>query len=144
MYEMISPRYDVGFRPWRRVFGDWLTRYPYPFNYPSEYTDWTPESDIVEDDKHYVVTMEVPGIDMKKTDISYKDGNLMVKGEKHIDTAEGESCVCSERFSGSFTRNFLIAGDVDVDKIDATYKDGILKVMLPKSEKSMTKKIVIH
>ena len=140
MFEMIAPRYDVGFRPWRNLFGSWVN----PWNYPVECEEWMPDSNIVETDKHYVVTMELPGIDMKKTDISYKDGDLVVKGEKLIDTEEGEGCLCSERFSGPFTRSFRIYGKVDTDKIDATYKDGILKVTIPKSEESVPKKIVVH
>jgi HSP20 family protein len=56
----------------------------------------------------------------------------------------GESCYCSERYSGSFQRSVQIPGAVDKENIEADYKDGILKVSLAKSEKIAVKKIEIH
>ena len=140
MFELSIPRYGIMHRPWRSFFERWSDL---PL-YAVECEDWTPPSDITETDKHYIVTMEVPGIDMKKTDISYKEGTISVRGEKSIDTEEGECCVCSERFSGSFSRDFVLEGKIDEEKIDATYKDGILKIILPKSESSLPKKIEVH
>jgi HSP20 family protein len=140
MTTMLVPRFDIAFRPFRSLFEEWFNPYPSDL----ECGEWMPASDIAETDKAYAVTMELPGIDMKKTDISYNDGVITVKGEKIKETLEGECCHCAERFSGSFTRSFRISGGVDRDKIDATYKDGILKVVLPKSEESMPKKITIH
>lgn len=106
--------------------------------------NWAPASDVAETDKAYVVTMELPGIDMKKLDVTYEEGGITVKGEKEKETTEGECCHCSERFSGPFTRTIPIADNVERDKIEATYKDGILKLVLPKSEESKPKKIEIH
>jgi HSP20 family protein len=113
-----------------------------PMNIACE--DWTPASDVAETDKVYVVTMELPGIDMKKLDITYNEGSITVKGEKEKEMFEGECCHCSERFSGPFMRSIQIAGSVESDKIEATYKDGILKLVLPKSEESKPKKIEVH
>ena len=141
MTTMLVPRrFDVAFRPFRSLFEDWFNPYPSVV----EREEWMPASDIAETEKAYAVSMELPGIDMEKTDISFSDGVLTVKGEKLKETFEGECCHCAERFSGSFTRSFRIYGGVDTDKIDATYKDGILKVMLPKSEEHMPKKITVH
>ncbi len=106
--------------------------------------DWTPASDVAETEKHYLVTMELPGIDMKKLDITFDDGSIVVKGVKEKEVSEGECCHCSERFSGAFNRTIRVGGNVDRDKIDASYKDGILKLVLPKSEESIPKKIEIH
>ena len=103
-----------------------------------------PPTDIAENSNAYIVTMEVPGIDMKKLDVSYSDGLLNVKGEKVKETSVGECCHCVERFSGSFERSFPVSGTVDRDKIDATYKDGILKITLSKSAESVPKKIEVH
>jgi HSP20 family protein len=123
-----------------RFFGDW----EYPFYYAGEYGDWVPASDIAETPKEYVLTMELPGIDMKKTDITFSDGILSIRGEKVKDSREGECCHCAERYSGSFERSFRISNGVDKEKIDASYKDGILTVTLPKTEESSVKKIEIH
>ena len=140
MFELSFPRLGLMTRPVGGFVDTWGD---FPL-YDVECEDWLPSSNIAETDKHFVITMEIPGIDMKKTDISFRDRHLTVKGEKLIDSEAGESCVRAERFSGSFERDFMLAGHIDVDKIDATYKDGILRIVLPKSESSLPKKIVIH
>jgi len=139
----VWPRYNVPLssrtRVLDRIFNDWLI--------PSvnlEECDWIPASNIAETDAEYHVTMELPGIDMKKLDISFSEGVLTVKGEKTTEVSLGESCYCSERYSGSFQRSFQIPGAVDNENIEADYKDGILKVSLAKSETSAVKKIEIH
>jgi HSP20 family protein len=129
--------FDTAFRPLGSL---WSRVYPYL----AECENWVPPADISETSNAYTVTMEVPGIDMKKLDVSYSDGVLNVKGEKAKETSEGECCHCVERFSGSFERTFPVSANVDRDKIDATYKDGILKITLPKSEESLPKKIEVH
>ena len=88
------------------------------------------------------MTMDVPGIEMKALDISYANGMLSVKGNK-AGMSEGESCYCSERYTGSFHRSFSIPGEVNPDHIDASYKDGVLRVTLPKSEGGKVKKIEV-
>ena len=125
-----------------RVLDEWF--YPYPVTYGEACATWVPASDIAETAKEYIVSMEAPGIDMNKTEVTYTKGILTVKGEKVKESREDECCHCAERYSGSFERTFHVSENVDGDKIDATYKDGILKVVLPKSEESSVKKIEIH
>jgi len=139
----VVPRYNVAFRPQTRLsdrfFSDWVI--------PSanlDECDWTPASDIAETDTKYHVTMELPGIDMKKLDISFSEGVLTVKGEKTNGVSMGESCYCTERYAGSFQRSLQIPGAVNREKIDADYKDGILEISLAKAEESAVKKIEIH
>ena len=105
---------------------------------------YQPDVDILETEKEFVLTVELPGIDMKGLDISFSDGLLTIKGEKKIDSVDSASCHCSERYSGSFERSFHLTRDIDRDKIDATCKDGILRLVLPKSEESVPKKIEVH
>jgi HSP20 family protein len=137
---MLVPRYDLAFRPSRSLLEEWFD----PFGSMVECEDWMPASDITENDKSYVVTLEVPGIDMKKTDITFNDGMLFVRGEKEKESMDGESCHCAERYAGTFDRSFRIPGKIESDKIDATYKDGILKLTLPKAAESIPKKITVH
>ena len=118
--------------------------YPYPLSYAAECADWVPASDIAETSKEYHVSVEAPGIEMNKTEITFTGGMLTVKGEKVKESEEDECCHCAERYSGSFERTFRVSDKVDGDKIDATYKDGILKVVLPKTEESSVKKIEVH
>ncbi|UCD32037.1 MAG: Hsp20/alpha crystallin family protein [Desulfobacterales bacterium] len=139
----VSPRLDVAFRPHDRLLDRFFSDWRIPTAYMDE-CDWLPASDIAETDTVYYVTMELPGIDMEKLDISFSGGMLTVKGEKTKEVSIGECCHCAERYSGSFQRSFRIPGNVDKDKIEATYKDGILKVNLEKSEESAVRKIEVH
>jgi HSP20 family protein len=139
----VLPRYNVAFRPLTRGLNRFFSDWAIPSAYLDE-CDWTPASDIAETDTEYHVTMELPGIDMKKLDISFSEGILTVKGEKTTEISIDESCYCTERYSGSFQRSFQIPGVVDKEKIEADYKDGILRVNLAKTEKGGVKQIEIH
>ncbi len=139
----LAPRFDLSLGP----FGGFRERFFDKWFIPDagfEECEWMPASDISETDGAYFVSMELPGIDMKKVDITYSEGVLSVKGEKMKDTQIGETCNCGERYAGDFHRRFEIAGPVVADKIDATYKDGILRINLPKSEACVVKKIEVH
>lgn len=133
----LVPTFNLPFRTFRNIWVD-------PFAYTVECADWTPVTDVAETDTAYVVTMEAPGIDMTKLDVTYSEGILTVKGEKVKESTEGESCHCTERYSGTFQRTVTVPGRVDKDRIDATYRDGVLKLTLPKSEEGKPRKIEVH
>lgn len=104
----------------------------------------SPAFDISETEKEYVITGEIPGIDVKELDVTLLDGILTVKGEKKQEKEEkDEDYHQVERHYGSFERSFRIPEKVKADELEATYKDGILKIFLPKSEASEVKKIEI-
>jgi HSP20 family protein len=106
--------------------------------------NWIPAFDISENDKEYTLTAEMPGIDAKDLDITISDGILTVKGEKKREKEDkGENYHRVERSYGSFQRSFHIPEKVKTEKVDATFKDGILKLILEKDEKSETKKITV-
>ena len=105
---------------------------------------WRPAADIAETSDHYRITLEVPGIDMNALEVTYENGILHVKGNKQKESEEGECCHCSERFNGSFEKSFQTAEPVDEEKIEATYRDGILKLTLPKTEKNKARKIEVR
>ena len=142
MLDVVPVGFDSALPLFDRVIDELF--YPYPLRYAAECADWVPASDIAETSKEYHVSMEVPGIDMNKTEITFTKGILTVKGEKVKESKEDECCHCAERYSGFFERTFRVSDKVDGDKIDATYKDGILKVVLPKPEESSVKKIEVH
>ncbi|SFM64927.1 Hsp20/alpha crystallin family protein [Thermodesulforhabdus norvegica] len=105
---------------------------------------WVPAFDVSETDDHIVVKADLPGIDPKELDISITGNVLTVKGEKKQEHEEkGESYHRVERTFGSFTRSFTLPADVDPNGVEATYKDGVLKLMIPKTEKSKRKKIEV-
>jgi HSP20 family protein len=97
----------------------------------------TPAIDIVEKDDAYEVTAELPGLDAKNVDLQLADGVLTIKGEKKEEKEEKtKDRYVSERRYGSFRRSLQVPTSVDADKIEASYKSGVLTVTLPKSAES--------
>jgi HSP20 family protein len=106
--------------------------------------EWSPLVDITEDDKEYVVKAEIP--EMKKDDIKINvhEDVLTISGERKYEKEEkGKKYHRVERAYGSFMRSFTLPEDADGTKISAEYKDGVLKVHLPKSEKAKPKAIEV-
>jgi len=106
--------------------------------------EWLPSLDVAETKNEVVVKAEVPGMDPKDIDISLSDGVLTIKGEKRQEKEEKEADYhLVERSYGSFIRSVQLPKEVKSDKISASYKDGILKISLPKSEEAKKKEIKI-
>ncbi|MEA4861804.1 hypothetical protein SDC9_167405 [bioreactor metagenome] len=108
---------------------------------------FVPCFEVGESDDKITVTAELPGIDEKDVDVSIVDGILCVKGEKRSETDdEAEGYHFSERSYGSFQRSFALPDGLDLEKTDAKFKDGILKIMLPKdkSKKESIRKVGIN
>ncbi len=96
-----------------------------------------PAVDVAESDKAYEITVELPGLDEKNIDIKLANGGLTIKGEKREETEEKKKdYYVSERRYGSFERYFTVPDGVNADKIEATFKNGVLKVTLPKTEEA--------
>lgn len=106
---------------------------------------WTPNVDVSETKDEILVTAEMPG--MKKEDIklSVQDNVIILSGEKKSEEEKKDANFYRiERSFGSFCRSFTLPTPVEADKIKASFKDGILKVTLPKSEKVKPKEIPIN
>jgi HSP20 family protein len=105
-----------------------------------------PAVNIAESDKAYEISAELPGMDEKSIEVKLGNGGLTIKGEKQEDREEKEKDYhIQERYFGSFERYFQVPSDVDTDKIAATFKNGVLRVMLPKIAETQkaAKKIAI-
>jgi HSP20 family protein len=106
--------------------------------------EWYPSLDVAETKNDVVVKAEVPGMDPKDIDISLSNGALTIKGEKKQEREEKEENYhLIERSYGAFTRSVQLPCEVKTDKINASYKNGVLKVTLPKAEEAKTKEIKI-
>ena len=106
--------------------------------------EWLPSLDVSETKNELVVKAEVPGMDPKDIDISLSDGVLTIKGEKKQEKEEKEADYhLVERSYGAFVRSVRLPKEVQGDKISASYKDGILRITLPKSEEAKKKEIKI-
>lgn len=97
-----------------------------------------PAVDIVEKDKDYEVTAELPGLDEKDIDVKVSDNTLTIKGEKSEEKESREKDrYLSERRYGSFVRSFALPAGVDASKIEANFSKGVLTVKLPKSAEAL-------
>ena len=107
--------------------------------------NWNPTVDIYDNDEHIVITAELPGMDKKDIVINVKDGFLSLKGERSFDNEVKEKAYyCRERAFGKFERVFRLPAKIDPEKISADYKDGILKIDIPKPEEQKPKPIAVH
>jgi HSP20 family protein len=109
-----------------------------------EVGEWLPTLDVSETKNDLVVRAEIPGIDPKDIDISLTNDILTIKGERKQEKEEKEENYhLIERNYGSFTRTIRLPREVQSERISASYKNGILKVTLPKSEEAKKKEIKI-
>lgn len=110
---------------------------------PSE-RKWHPSLDVVEIKDKLMVTAEIPGMDAKDIDISISDDVLTIKGKKKQEKEEKEgNCHLLERSYGAFNRSAKLPVAVDTEKVDATYKNGILRIVLSKKEEAKPKEIKV-
>ena len=93
-----------------------------------------PDVDVAETDKSYEITAEMPGMDEKNIEVNLANGGITIKGEKKEETEQkNKDYYVSERRYGSFERYFTLPEGVNSGKIEATFKNGVLKVTLPKT-----------
>jgi len=98
----------------------------------------TPAVDIVEKENAYEVTAELPGMDEKNIEVKLVNGGLTIKGEKQEEKEEKKKdYYLHERHFGSFERSFAVPEGVDTDKIEASFKKGVLTVTLPKKPEAI-------
>ncbi len=110
----------------------------------TETGQWLPAVDIRETDDALLVEAELPGIDKKDVNVEVKDGVLTISGERKFEKDVKEENVHRiERSYGRFVRSFSLPTNVDTDKVEATMKDGVLSVRLPKKESAKPKAITV-
>lgn len=95
---------------------------------------WAPKLDVSETKDAYMVKAEIPGVDQKDLSVSLQNQILTIKGEKHQEKEEkDEKYHRVERSWGEFTRAIALPGAADTEKVNATFKDGVLTITLPKT-----------
>lgn len=103
---------------------------------------WTPAADILESSDAFTLLVELPGVARDGITLNVENGILAIAGERSAaDLGDDLKVLRSERVTGRFSRTFRIGRDVDVERIDATFRDGILTVTLPKAETARARKI---
>ena len=112
---------------------------------PATLPSFTPRVDVRETDDSIEVTAELPGMEEKDIEVSLTDNEMVLRGEKKNETDETRGGVHRiERSYGAFYRRIPIPREVVEDKVDATFKNGVLHVVLPKVEKEKAKAVKIN
>ena len=112
---------------------------------PLDGQNWAPAIDVYEEATGYVLTAEVPGLKVDDIEVTHEDGELVIRGQKAADfDEEGDrEYLKAERRYGSFSRSLTLPLDVDAEKVEADYANGILSVRLPKATRERPKQIRI-
>jgi len=103
---------------------------------------WTPAVDVHQDKNQFTVQVELPGLKKEEIEISLHGDTLTVAGERK-QQGNSEQGFRTERFFGRFQRSLTLPAVVNAEKVNATYKDGILTVVLPKTEEAKPKQIEV-
>ena len=104
--------------------------------------DWIPLADVHEDADNYFVALDIPGVDRDALEIDLENERLVIKGTRTISRDEGSSHR-AERPRGTFNRSFAVPAGVDREQIEAEYKDGVLKLRLPKRKQQPPQSVKI-
>jgi HSP20 family protein len=106
---------------------------------------WHPVVDMYDEDDRIIIKAELPGMEKKDISVDVKDQVLTLRGERKYDhEVKEEKYYRRERAYGKFQRAFSLPADVDSENIKAEFKDGLLKIEVPKPEKQKPKEIAIH
>jgi HSP20 family protein len=106
---------------------------------------WSPKVNIVENEKGYTISAELPGVSKDDIDIDLKDNTLSIKGEKKAVTKdEKENYIRVESIYGKFERSFSVSDDIDRNGVNASFNDGVLTLVLNKKEESKPKQIKVE
>ena len=106
--------------------------------------EWMPVVDIAEDDKEYLITAELPEVKKEDVKVTVENGVLTITGERKFEKEEtNKKWHRVERSYGSFARTFALPDDGDAAKVNAEFKDGMLKVRIAKSEAARPKQIEV-
>ncbi|PJB81311.1 MAG: molecular chaperone [Acidobacteria bacterium CG_4_9_14_3_um_filter_49_7] len=116
------------------------------FNPDTELTgSWSPAVDVSESETAIEIKADLPGMTEKDIDVTVENNTLTIKGERKFENEDKrENYHRIERQYGSFYRSFQLPNTVDVTKINADFKNGILELALPKREETKPKKISIN
>ncbi len=134
----------AGFGNLRSVFNDLLDENFDRSSARPSTSKWYPAVDVLESKESYLIRAELPGMKREDIKVEVKDGTLVLNGERKSEKpAEGVEYRHAERSNAKFWRSFSLPETVKQDGIEATYKDGILEIRVPKAEEAKPRQIEI-
>jgi HSP20 family protein len=104
---------------------------------------WAPVVDAYEDENNIVLMVELPGLRREDIDIEVTSDAVTIKGERKFEASEQKNYVRVERPHGPFARTFAINVPINTGGVKASYRDGVLEIIVPKSEETKPKKVEV-
>ena len=127
------------------VFRNFARVFPGVFDPEAPEAARSPKVDVFDDGGNFVVSAELPGVSREDLDIDVKDNRLTIKGEKKLENkTKEEGYLRVERSYGLFERSFFLDDNIDRENIKAEYKDGVLRLTLPRKQDEPSKKIEVN
>jgi HSP20 family protein len=108
------------------------------------FSGWSPALDLYQNNNNVVAVLELPGMRKQDIEISLHDGTLTISGERKIESSADQKQERTERYIGKFRRSITLPTRIDADKVNASYRDGILTVTMPKAEEAKPKQIQVN
>src|SRR5947207_14894222 len=109
------------------------------------FSGWSPALDLYQNNDNVIARVELPGMRKEDIEISLHDGMLTIAGERKSQSgSNGDNATRTERFTGKFRRSITLPTQVDANKVNAAYKDGLLTITLPKAEEAKPKQIQVN
>ncbi|MFF9565678.1 Hsp20/alpha crystallin family protein [Leifsonia sp. NPDC014704] len=100
--------------------------------------------DLIREGEHYMLNADLPGADPASIEVDVDGQLLTIRAHRSADTRENARWLVQERPSGTYQRQFTISDEVDIDKISATYDNGVLNLLIPISERAKPRKIKVE
>ena len=127
-----------------RLFEEFFNDFPFGGSLPETRESWMPSVDILEKDGNLILHAELPGMTEKQIDLKLEGNTLTLKGERKMENEDTKSNYHRiESFYGSFTRSFRLPDTVDLGKINAEYKNGVLTITLPQKPEVKPREIPV-
>ena len=108
-----------------------------------EFPVFVPRADIFETDNEVTVIADMPGVDENSVDITLEKNTLTIRGFVEPEIHEGYTQSYSEYGIGDYERSFVLSNEIDREKIEASVKDGVLRLLLPKLDVAKVRKIKV-
>ena len=127
-----------------RLFEEFFNDFPFFGSSLEGRENWTPSVDIMEKDGNLILRAELPGLTEKEIELKIEGNILTLKGERKMENEDDKGTYHRvESYYGSFTRSFRLPDTVDHEKINAEYKNGILKVTMPQKPEVKPREIPV-
>jgi HSP20 family protein len=110
----------------------------------NDYGQWLPSVDVRQTDDAVEVWMDIPGMSREEVNILVEGNRLSIQGErKRAEAEDGEGWYVSERLFGTFHRTFVLPAELDAGRANASYRDGVLQISIPKLEEAKPRRLEI-